>query len=173
MFVGNSSPFRRAAPLFGCLFIHTFFQLSRQRSLIGLCFLPTFYKLVDCRDLLCAVQDVNGPDPLGQIDVVGQRAREVGQQRVEGPEPVRGNGVDDPVKVAVAVSVEANLLGSLLLSESLEGPGPIQAAMGAVRGTGHAVHPGAGSAVSLTFVPLVEMLRLHVAAEADEDACAV
>lgn len=45
--------------------------------------------------------------------------------------------------------------------------------MRTVRGAGHPVHPGAGAAVSVTFVPLVEMLHLHVAAEAHKYACAV
>lgn len=38
--------------------------------------------------------------------------------------------------------------------------------MGAVRRTQHPVHLPAGAAVPLTFVPVVEMLHLHLAAEA-------
>lgn len=38
--------------------------------------------------------------------------------------------------------------------------------MGAVRRTQHPVHLPGGAAVPLTFVPVVEMLHLHLAAEA-------
>lgn len=45
--------------------------------------------------------------------------------------------------------------------------------MGAVCGTRQPVHLGAGAAEPLTFVPVVEMLHLHLAAEAHEYSRAV
>lgn len=77
--------------------------------------MPTFYQLLDSADLLGAIQSVDGPDPLGQVDVIGQGTREVCQQGVEGPESVCGNSVHNPVEVPVSVAVETDLLGSLLL----------------------------------------------------------
>lgn len=74
----------------------------------------TFYQLVNTGDLLGAIQGVDGADPLGQVDVVGQGASQVRQQGVKGPESVCGNGVYNPVEVPVSVAVEAHLLGPLL-----------------------------------------------------------
>ena len=148
------------------------FKFKSSKFGVMLCVL-TLYQLVNIGDLLGAVQGVDGPDALGQVDVVGQGAGQVGQQRVEGPEPVRGDGVHDPVEVAVPVAVEADLLGPLLQGQGLQGPGPVQAAVGAVRGARHPVHLGAGAAVPLTFVPLVEVLHLHLAAEAHKYGCTV
>lgn len=127
--------------------------------------LPTFYQQLNTGDLLAAIQGVDGPDALWQVDVVGQRAGQVRQQGVKGPEPVRGDGVYYPVEVPVSVAVETHLLGSLLRGQSLQGPGPVQGAVGAVCWTRHAVQLRTGQAVSLTFVPLVEMLHLHRVAE--------
>lgn len=135
--------------------------------------IPTFHQLLNAGDLLAAIQGVDGPDALREVDFVGQGAGQVRQQCVKGPEPVRGDGVYYPVEVAVSVAVEANLLGPLLRGESLQGPGPVQAAVRAVRRTRHAVHPRAGPDVSLTFVALVEMLRLHRGAEAHKYGRAV
>lgn len=135
--------------------------------------LLTLYQLVNTGDLPGAIQGVDSPDALWQVDVVGQGAGQVRQQGVKGPEPVRGYGVHYPVEVPVSVAVEADLLGSLLRAQSLQGPGPIQAAVGAVRGTRHPVHLGAGAAVPLTSVPVVEMLHLHLAAEAHNYGCSV
>lgn len=122
--------------------------------------------MINSSDPLGAIQGVDGPNALGQVDVVGQRAGQVSQQGVEGPEPVRGDGVHYPIEVSVSVAVETDLLGSLLRGQSLQGPGPIQAAVGAVRRARYPVHLPAGAAVPLTFVPIVEMLHLHLAAEA-------
>lgn len=132
----------------------------------------TFNQLINTGDFP-SIQSVDGSDPLGQVDIVRQRARQFGQQCVKGPEPVRGDRIHYPIKVAVSVAVEADLHGSFLRAQSLQGPGPIQAAVGAVRWARHSVHLGAGATEPLTFVPLIEMLHLHVAAETDEYGCTV
>jgi len=129
--------------------------------------------VINTGDLLGAVQGVDGTDTLGQVNVVRQGASQIRQQGVKGPESVCGDSINNPIEVPVAVAVEANLLGSLLHTQSLQGPDPIQSAMGAVCWTRHPVHPGTGPAVPLTFVPLVEMLHLHFATETHEYGCTV
>lgn len=144
-----------------------------RRCAVMLVGLPTFYQLLYDGDLLAAIQGVDGPDALWQVDVVRQRAGQVRQQGVKGPEPVRGDGVYNPVEVAVSVAVETDLLGSLLAGQSLQGPGLVHVAVGTVRRTRHTVHLRTGPAVTLTCVPIVEMLHLHRAGEAHEYGRAV
>lgn len=129
--------------------------------------------MINIGDLLVAIQGVDGADSLGQVDIVGQGAGQVRQQGVKGPESVCRYSVYNPVKVAVSVAVEAYLLGPLLCAQSLQGPGPVQAAVGAVCRTQNPVHLATGPALSLTFVPFVEMLHLHLSGQAHKYCCTI
>lgn len=119
---------------------------------------PTFHQLVHAADPLAAVHGVDGANPLGQVEVVGQRARQLHQQRVVGAEAVAGHGVNQALEVAVPVAVEAHLLGLLLRGEGLQGAGPVVATVGAVGGAGdQAAAPGAGAgpaAAAARLLPL-------------------
>ena len=106
---------------------------------------PTFDQLVHTGDLLAAIDGVDGPDSLRQVQVVRQRARQLHQQRVVGSEPVTGHGVHQTLEVAVSVAIEPHLFGLFLRGECLQGSGPVVAAVGAVGGAGdQAAAPGAG-----------------------------
>ncbi len=58
--------------------------------------------------------------PCGRLQVVGERARQLGQQRVQGSEAVSGHRVHQTLEVSVSVPVEANLLSALLGAERLQ-----------------------------------------------------
>lgn len=91
--------------------------------------------MVGAGNLFGAIEGVDGSDPLGQIDVVGEGAGEICQQRLKAPEPVRGDSINYPVEVTVSVAVETDFLCPLFCAQSFQGPGPEEAAVGAVRGT--------------------------------------
>lgn len=121
----------------------------------------TFLQLVQGSDLAHAIDGEDEADSLWQVDVVGQRAREVGQQRVEGAEPVVGHGVHDTLEVAVSIAVEANLLGLLLVGQGLQSARAVEAAVGAMGRAGEAVHAstprGTGGLVSLVKMSKVQL----------------
>lgn len=91
--------------------------------------------------------------------MVRERAREVGQERVEGAKSVVGHGVHYALEVAVSVAVEAHLFGFLLTGEGLQRARAVEAAVGAVGGAGESVHTPAPRGTS-RLVPLVEMAKV-------------
>lgn len=111
-------------------------------------------------DLARSVDGEDEADPLGKVDVVGERARQVGQEGVEGAEAFHGHGVHDALEVAVSVAVEPHLLGLLLVGESLQGARAVEAAVGAVGGAGQPVHAPAPRVTGL--VSLVEMAKVQL-----------
>lgn len=135
----------------------------------------TIHQFVEAGELSAAIDAIDGPDALGQVDVVGQRPCELDQQGVEGAEAVAGNGIDQALEVLVPVAVEARLFGFLLRAEGLEGARAVEAAVGAVRGAGDepvafgpraaatsgAAPSPAGARALLPFVSLLEMLQLN------------
>lgn len=137
----------------------------------------TFHEILEARDLLGAVHAVDVAHTLRQVQVVGERARQLGQQRVQRPEAVVGHGVHQTLEIAVAVPVEPNLLSSLLGAERLERARPVKATIGAVRGARYqTARPGAllGARAARTrrralgatrLVPLVKVLELDASAE--------
>lgn len=91
----------------------------------------TFHQLLHAGDSR-AVNGENGPNSLRQINVIRQGAGEVCEQGVKRPKSVVGDGVHNPFKIAVSIAVETDLLGFFLGAQSLQGPGSVQAAVGAV-----------------------------------------
>lgn len=119
---------------------------------------PTFHQLLHAANLLAAIYRVDGANPLGQIQIVRQGARQLHQQRVVGAEAVTGHGVNQPLEVAVPVAVEPDLFGLFLRSEGLQGAGSIVATVGTVGGAwDQAAAPGAGAGTTTAgagFLPL-------------------
>lgn len=116
---------------------------------------PTFHQLVHAADLLAAVYRVDDANPLRQVQIVGQGAGQLHQQRVVGAEAVAGHGVHQALEVAVPVAVEPDLFGLFLRGEGLQGAGPVVATVGAVGGAGdQAAAPGAGAGSAAGFLPL-------------------
>lgn len=124
----------------------------------------TFHQLVQAGDFLDSIDGVDGSHSLGQIHVIRESSGQISQQGLEGSEAVWGDGVHNPFEVAVTISVESNLLGFLLGAERLQCARAVEAAVGAVCGTGQTVHPGP-PAVPLRLVPFIKMLQLHISAE--------
>jgi len=130
----------------------------------------TFHQLIQAGELLAAIDGVDGADTLGQVHVVRQGPGELDEESVEGAEAVGGDGVHQALEVPVPVAVEAGFPGFLLRAERLQGPRPVEAAVGAVRRAGDqpvAPRPraAAGAAAArpgtlLPLVPLLEVLQL-------------
>lgn len=123
--------------------------------------LLTFQQLIDAGDLSRAVDDVDDAHALGQVHVVGERARQLDQQRVQRAETLGGNGAHQPGEVAVSVPVEADLFGSFLRAERLERARAVQAAVRAVGGAWDAVGSRAAPVLPLYFISCVEVF-IHV-----------
>lgn len=119
----------------------------------------TFLQLIQGRNLVHAIDGKDEADPLRQVDVIRQRAREVSQQRVEGAESVIGHSVHDALEVAVAVAVEAHLFGFLLAGEGLQRARTVEAAVGAVGRAGKSVHTPAPRGTS-RLVSLIKMAKV-------------
>ena len=98
--------------------------------------------------------------------MVRERAREVRQEGVEGAEAVQGHGVHDAPEVAVAVAVEAHLLGLPLVGQGLEGARAVQAAVGTVGGAGQAVEAAATAGGARGLVALVKVSEVQLLGDA-------
>lgn len=120
----------------------------------------TFLQLVQGGDLAYAVDAEDEADTMRQVDVVGERACQVLQQRIEGAEALICHGVDDATEVAVTIAVEADFLGLLLVGERLQRACTVEAAVRAVRRTWQAVLLRLPAA---RLVPLVKVseIQLH------------
>ncbi len=133
----------------------------------------TFLEIVEARDLPRAVRAVDGAHTLRQVQVVGERARQLGQQRVQGSEAVSGHRVHQTLEVPVSVPVEADLLSALLGAERLQRARAVEAAVGAVRGArdqtararARTTGGGGGAFGAARLVPLVKVLDLDASAE--------
>lgn len=137
----------------------------------------TFHQLIQAGELLAAIDGVDGADALGQVHVVRQGPGELNEEGVEGAEAVGGDGIHQALEVPVPVAVEAGFPGFLLRAERLQGPRPVEAAVGAVRRAGdqpvaprpRAAAAGAAAAAArpgalLPLVPLLEVLQLDAPA---------
>ncbi|KAF2973800.1 hypothetical protein EK904_004642 [Melospiza melodia maxima] len=62
-------------------------------------------ELVQGGNLLGAIDCVDRSHSLGQVHIVGQSSGQVSQERFEGPEAVRGDGVYNPFEVPVSVTL--------------------------------------------------------------------
>lgn len=132
--------------------------------MLGFSQVLTFHQLVQAGNLLKPINGVDRSHSLGQIHVIRQSSGQVSQQGLKRSEPVWGDGIHNPFEVAISISIEANFLGLLLGAERLQCAGSVEAAVGAVRWAGQAVHAGP-AAVPLRLVSLIEVLQLHVSAK--------
>lgn len=123
--------------------------------------LLTFHQLVHAGDLCYPINSIYGPHPLWQVDIIWQRPCEVSQECFYGPKSLLRNGIHNPFEVAISIAVETNLLGLLFWAQCLQCPGSVQAAVSAMSGTGEPISSWAPSGISLSFVPLIEVLQLH------------
>lgn len=96
----------------------------------------TFHYLVQAGDLPASVQRVERAHSLGQVDVVGQGARKLHEQRVQRPEPVSGYGVRQAFEILVSISVETHFPGLFLGREGLERACAVEAAVRTVSRAG-------------------------------------
>lgn len=134
------------------------------RSLGSYLIMLTFHQLVQAGNLLEPINGVDCSHSLGQIHIIRQSSGQISQQGIKRSEPVWGDGIHNPFKVPISISIETNFLGLLLRAERLQRAGSVKAAVGAMCGTGKPVHPWP-SAVSLRLIPLIKVLQLHVSAK--------
>lgn len=101
----------------------------------------TFHQLVQVGNLLEPINGVDCSHSLGQIHIIRQSSGQISQQGIKRSEPVWGDGIHNPFKVPISISIETNFLGLLLRAERLQRAGSVKAAVGAMRGAGQPIHP--------------------------------
>lgn len=101
----------------------------------------TFHQLVQVENLLEPIDGVDCSHSLGQIHIIRQSSGQIRQQGIERSESVWGDGIHNPFKVPISISIEPNFLGLLLRAERLQRAGSVKTAVGAMCGAGQPIHP--------------------------------